>query len=575
MIASILMPASQDALHAAVALNGNNFRSRRLTARVDNTPDLPLCADAPGSRTIKITWPSPKRCLWLVYDSITEAKAMVAEFDKPTSSLLLPMFKRKLKAEFKRPKSNQTHSFMVQVNDVWLNVDPEEVKTALKCTLVEPNEPTYTESPLQKFYDRLTSIGAVSMDVVPYDGTKARATAFATFQQASRVQQAVEALDKQTPDYIAKGLVRAEPCFYTSYEVFGGLFEMVRADMEALQAGLPACTVSISQGAEPGDMVVRMGASDAQQFTRMKLRLDSLLCGELVTDNGRLVWDEYFQLESCEPRLKSLMVTSNAYVERDFLHEGVRVHGTRAKRETAKDGVIRLVKRAATAQAMISLPRRLLRSLLGAGLDKLHAEFEAKRIGLDLVTRTLAVRPTTYVDQVQERITEMVEEIREPETDDLAGHCGLCDLSVEGEGQTLGCGHVYDSECFERLLKAYIRPGFTGLRCVARVAGLEGECGAFISNETYAEVLDEEYRSYLHEAALNAYLKGPFGYGLRHCPKTHCPGVYRVLEQIPEGTGNQCPFCERWICPSCCSDFHEGVSCEEYQKMAREVRDAF
>ncbi|KAF9052364.1 hypothetical protein BDZ89DRAFT_1056723 [Hymenopellis radicata] len=572
MSVKIIMENSDVATEVVAGLNGTECDSQKLVAELED--DDNLSAEIPGiSRTLRLSWPAPVIAIRLYYDNITKAKEKTAQFDKSV------ICGRAITATFQRPATNQAYGFAVVLSNVPPAADVDAILEQADCTTKSVTSPTYTLSETRdQLLAELVAFGTMRLDMVPHESSKAKVTAFATFSTTSAASTAAQALHLREYGFLGpppNGRLNVQHQYYVSYTVCHGALKAVAEDVEVL--AMPDCIMRVHDEEDPDgteatdkDKIIRMASKEKMSFMRFKLSLDTLLRGELFVVDGKFVWHEYFHLTSSLGALAKLNADHKVFIERDFLNGALRIHGTKDRREAAKCAILKMLKVVEQQQKEVVLQRHLLRALLGGGLEDLYSAFDAKKLELDLVARKLVVRlPEKDILLVEEQLSSMLPETAEGNPEEAC--CGLCDLPVMENAFVLPCGHTYDRSCLDSLLKSYIRLGFSGLRCRARVVDEEGgerDCEELISNDIYLLFLNEDERDKLLEASFVSYLRTDpdFGAGFYYCPKPHCPMVYRGSRRPAKGRGILCRVCgNSQICTYCHIDFHDGFTCAEYQ----------
>jgi IBR domain, a half RING-finger domain len=132
---------------------------------------------------------------------------------------------------------------------------------------------------------------------------------------------------------------------------------------------------------------------------------------------------------------------------------------------------------------------------------------------------------------------------------------------------TLPCQHVYCEVCLHHILLSSAGPHFSPLRCMADQkddeSGTSLPCYAVIPYEVIRSLLSPDEERKLLEFSLLSYCRDHSD-EFHFCPTPDCPVVYRQCEGA---IALRCPSCHIHICPSCRVEYHEGLSCVEYQDL--------
>ncbi|KAK0202958.1 hypothetical protein DFS33DRAFT_1343900 [Desarmillaria ectypa] len=543
---------------AAQSLDGTEWhQSSTLTATVDQAGGR-LYEFARVSRTVKLTWTTPYCTAWLFYDSITEAKSEVDRLNK------VAFQGRRIKAEFNRPKKNQKDSFSVQIHGLLSEVDSVTLKHSLKVhpeLSIHIGPLSFVGDPVQRLQEELRCFGEVdTVEAVAYDGPES--TGFAHFVTACAAAKAVAALNgKEHASLSGLGRLGVKHTYFIHHNIDRRIFSPIQTDVESLRDEYKTCQILV-HNRDDDTIVLRLFSPDQEEYARARKCLDTMVLGEPLLVEGKVLWDPYFDLASCQKQLSRLNKKHGVYIGLDFLNRILRIYGPKERQLEARQSVLDLLGRVHSQQFCVPLPQHSLHGLLNGGLKQLYDAIGATKVDMDLIDRTLLVRGLEENKQKAEEILQTLISSLE-ENDD--SRCGLCCVLPINQ-VALPCGHLYCHSCLHTLMRTAIGPKFSGLKCVTQVRSDDdsgvSDCSAFIPHQIFMQILSEEEQRDLLESSFLAYIyehSDEFFY----CPTPYCASVYPAQNPVP-GAMLRCPTCSAWICPSCRVTFHEGLTCEQY-----------
>uniref|UniRef100_A0A2P2QM81 RBR-type E3 ubiquitin transferase n=1 Tax=Rhizophora mucronata TaxID=61149 RepID=A0A2P2QM81_RHIMU len=154
-------------------------------------------------------------------------------------------------------------------------------------------------------------------------------------------------------------------------------------------------------------------------------------------------------------------------------------------------------------------------------------------------------------------------------------NCSICCEDIlQSMMITMKCSHKFCSHCMRIYVEGKVASSQVPIRCP------QLGCKYFISIT--------ECRSFLplasYESLEKAFAEADVPYSNRiYCPYPNCSALLNPQECVlttasssSQSDNNcvECPICQRFICVDCCVPWHSSMSCEEYQNLPLEERDA-
>lgn len=554
-------------------LNNMDYRSLKLAARL-NIRTVESATGSVLSRKVKIRWNAPSLIAWAHYKTITVAKKQAEVLNGKAFSN-----GRKITASFLRPRKSQTHSFTVELGLPLGTESADIVAFCTEATGVTLGGPTYDlQSCTENVYNLLQGFGSVdSFDVVPDNNTKVKVLAFARFSSVETAAMAARA-HGSNPEFLKGNTLSIEHVHWMKYAIPSLQFKAVKADLDRLRQshdkepklhyhdqdahGLPIDPVR-----------VHIYAANPKAVARLRMALEIPLKGKLLVSNGKCVWDEYFNTREGAYFIRKLNADSEFLVQCDTRTRTLRLCGPVAYLERAHHMITSQLGDVYTRRHVINLRNGLVRPLITGGLNMLQNGPGSGKLTLDVTAPSLTIRGDSGdYERVRRALAAMDSASPVEKTQNASVPCPVCLCeATDIDAIALSCGHVYCMLCLQCLLRSAAGPDFFLPRCVAesRLDGSEKttRCNTDISLDVICDVLSPEEEKALLESSFSSHIhRRPEEF--QYCPTLNCQAVYRTDDS---GTVLRCPSCLTWICPACHVDFHEGLTCTEYQDISREV----
>lgn len=168
---------------------------------------------------------------------------------------------------------------------------------------------------------------------------------------------------------------------------------------------------------------------------------------------------------------------------------------------------------------------------------------------------------------------------------------GVVCLSAEGEGSieecpicceekpssmvlTMKCSHKFCSHCMRTYVDGKLQTSQVPIRCP------QLKCKYYISASECKSFLPVTCYESLERALEEADIHNPDKF---YCPFPNCSVLLNTHDCLPTRASSssqsdtsrvECPVCRNSICVDCGVPWHSSISCEEYQNLPMEERDA-
>ncbi|XP_061361287.1 E3 ubiquitin-protein ligase RSL1-like isoform X2 [Gastrolobium bilobum] len=143
--------------------------------------------------------------------------------------------------------------------------------------------------------------------------------------------------------------------------------------------------------------------------------------------------------------------------------------------------------------------------------------------------------------------------------------CEICTetKTVKDSFSISGCTHAYCTECVVMYVDSKLQENVINIRCP--VSGCRGLLEAEDCREILSPQVFDRWGKALCEALITADEKF-------YCPYGDCSAllIHDGQDAIKE---SECPNCHRMLCAMCKAPWHQGIECEEFQKLNKDERE--
>ncbi|KAI8986757.1 hypothetical protein BD414DRAFT_416009 [Trametes punicea] len=408
---------------------------------------------------------------------------------------------------------------------------------------------------------------------------------WAHFTDPQAAAKACEALHRFCPRFTNKERIFAHHIKSLRYALPPYIFDVLAHDIDLLRSYIQddeGTSISVidrrSPAAPTAPVTLKLVSHSMPSLTKAKKAFDRLLRGEKVTDDGHIVWSDFFggqagasflrELEQKYPKVK---------ISSDPLRRTLALFGAQEERDRVREEIIikaRYLKSRLTHK--YTIPGHLIGSFMREGLVTLQEELGRENVWVDLTNQKLVVRGEEDAQKVaQLAVLHSRQHAPHRAWRGEAG-CPVC-FSELSHPVTLSCGHTWCKDCLTGYLNASVSNKSFPLTCLANEARCSQPISLFIaqrllSTEQFDAVVNAAFTAYIQERPTEFH----------YCPTPDCPQVYRKPSPKTK-SALQCPSCLVRICPHCDMEYHDTVSCQDHNsedellfeewKMGHDVKD--
>ncbi|KAJ7500500.1 hypothetical protein B0H11DRAFT_1855963 [Mycena galericulata] len=554
----------------------------RLSAQLDLRPST-AAEEGQGilrGRKVKLTWHGRRASAFVHYPTLQSAEensqrlngksylgnTLSASFRRPASIPTRVLSTRGRFSRFRPPAQLYTvmvHNLPVDTSEMHLKGFCRAQNVTLNLSRCPEDSPTHMHHTLERF-------GPVdAFDALPATKTTSKTVAFAQFQTAAAAAAAESSLRAAPPSFLDGTPFFIERTFSVKYSVRRKLFTKLQGALDLL-ANLHPSTIRHYLGENPNSPVVLvLHGSDPKVLGQLKTEVDRIVQGEPLVVDGQKFWDEFFERGEGQAFMDTLNASESLFVQSDYRTRTIRLFGSEQERMQARKLTLEKLAEVRARRHVFPLRKDSIRVLLRGQLREMQDRFGADTLAIDVVARTLTVNGD---DGDVRRVRAALASLESGETLSAAASsdviCPVCFCGIE-DPVNLDCSHSYCRDCLQHYLRPSTQdPSFSSRKCVAEVCVPGGKekntttmCGIDIGYNIIRSLLTSAEEDSLLRASFLAHInEHPLDF--RYCPSPDCEMVYR-----PGGTGSsfECPSCLIQICAACNVEFHEGMSCDEYQ----------
>ncbi|OSD08174.1 hypothetical protein PYCCODRAFT_1402404 [Trametes coccinea BRFM310] len=405
------------------------------------------------------------------------------------------------------------------------------------------------------------------------------------FTSPDTAARACETLHRFRPHFVAKEQIFARHIKTLRYALSPPIYDVLAPEIDLLRSYIrddAGTSISVFDKRNPllpnAPVNVKLLSESMRSLTKAKAAFDRLLRGEKVTDNGQVVWNDFFGGQGGESFLRDLeRKYPRVRISSDFRRRTLALFGVPDERERVRKEIIAKDKELRSRYThRYPIPGDRIAGFMREGLAMLQKELGRENVWVDLTNQKLIVRGEEDAQKVAQ-LAVLHARQRAPRQGLRNGAaCPVCFGEVS-QPVALSCGHTWCKDCLAGYLNASVGNKSFPITCLAD----EARCAHPISLSIAQRLLStEEFDAIVHAAFTSYVQERPKEF--HYCPTPDCPQVYRKMARKTK-SALQCPSCLVRICPHCNMEYHESVSCQdrdpeaemlfEEWKMGRDVKD--
>lgn len=563
----------------------------RVSAAFDSSIAPTLKGTNISSNTVVLSWNVPAPKLKVFYYTPEKAKQWATVVSRWTRD------GRQLVAKVRRPKEAGAPARTMVVENLSENTNIARFGSDIRAD----DRPSW----LPNHYDHDVVIAQVRKVIdsfardVSFDQNGQHVTFRCIFRN-SEDAKAFMALASQQ-EWPWRGAARFQMTQYVDvlYIIRHAHFMAVKKQLDDLRTKLEGMKVSmrVTTPPEAGNVrhILISGSLGLQGAKRL---MDCLLAGEVVKDDGKVLWDEDVNSFYGSSILSGIDVPGT-YISLSRRNQSYTVHGPFDQRGEAANLLIDRVRRAKTHLNVHEFPRNQLHWWAAEGQPLIREKAGEANFWLDPLHCRITVRGSGLVRGRLRHCINVASTAWHPPPRPVNGGTLFCPACFEeaSDPVRIGCKHVYCHGCFTAFLASTARHGGPlPIKCF----GDDGKCPQLVSMYTIDTYMQQADLQRLATKVLEMHV-GRQQDELRYCPTPDCAYIYRVQEKIaeppvveiskgpkskrakanpkrmdtPSGAPNpraeipsatiQCPGCLVKICAGCHSAAHDRRTCDAVQ----------
>jgi hypothetical protein len=423
--------------------------------------------------------------------------------------------------------------------------------------------PNYTSLPraihgIQRILEEATE--PLSFDVLPPPYRNgATVCAWAHFPTPGNAKAACNRLHARRPMCIGKTMVFARHVRSLSYSLSLAMHTKLDSDIQLLRRvawfrGRTTISVIIRNPLQP--IIVRLSGEDLKELGQLKSEFEKILHGEVVRQNGKVVWDGFFARPAGSSFIMELeRANPGVTITRDEHRRMIRLLGSAQNRGKVRDKLFNKLHELRSQRIRtIPLNGRLIGLFMSKDLLMLREELGFENVNLDIYNRNLQIRGNDVAyEAAQEAIRRALARHPAERRSDMV-ECPVC-FSHVVTPITLSCGHSWCRVCLKNYITSSIDNKYFPLTCL----GNEAKCTEKIPLTLAREILSASEFDAVVNAAFSLHVQSRLD-EFHYCPSPDCPQIYRTTGR---DTVLQCPSCLLRLCSNCHVEAHDGFACPE------------
>jgi Zinc finger, C3HC4 type (RING finger)./RNA recognition motif. len=378
------------------------------------------------------------------------------------------------------------------------------------------------------------------------------------FSSHTEAMKACSLLHNKPQHFLGKGRIFAIHVKSISYTLPSKIYDCLASDirslMETSRNHMPGCNLSIfdlrKQKSRSFTVFIRLSGPSSKEIGNLKADFEKVLRGEIITVEGKAVWDTFFETSHGHSYLLELeTLTPAVSITRCIGRRTIILFGPKEQRHVVRLAILERVRHLTEQKVrVIKLDGKCLGPFMGKYLLKLQHKFGRENVMLDFQNSTVTIRGS---DEAYETACEVVALSRR--SDVRHGDCPICfDEAVSAI--TLECGHSWCRSCLSHYLITAVEIKPFPISCLGG-GGLQ--CAKLLPIFIAQDILTAKQFDALVQAAFLDHVNSRLQ-EFHFCPTPDCPEVYRnIRSYVP-----QCPSCLVRICPKCNKEYHDSTPCE-------------
>ena len=502
--------------------------------------------------TLKVSWPKPTLLGWSHYPTVGKAKDEAARLNG------VIVKGRKIQVEFCSPDRRQKDNFAIKFSNLSLETPKAEIEELCKGHTLTTgfDTPTYRGTSLETIKEEFRSFGELAIERVPHLETdeSPNSFAFVTFPCEASTREAMVELGSRKLSCIGDQSLEIKPVHLARYRVSRRIFDVVRQEIERLKEdGTTNYTIHCDEIFENYHIRLIASSMRYREFIKANAELCTLLQGETArTDDGKVIWDDYFEMPSSVKALQHFLKTQANSIIPDEQTRRIRLFGSKAEQKRAMEPLLKLLSKVQSQRHEVIVPRGSMHSLIER-FETIQKEIGVNKITFDVLSAKIIVRGTKECSDVQHLMDSL-----NSRTVYKPGCCEICHHQPD-DPKILVCLHVYCTTCLRMALRS---ASHGPLQCIAVTNSLSNDdprqCVGYIP---YIDgILPSPERDRLLLSSFLAHVRDR--QDLFVCPSVDCKAVHRTGRQ---GLNLQCSRCGTEICSFCQTLAHIGLSCEDME----------
>ncbi|KAJ3104040.1 hypothetical protein HDU97_009587 [Phlyctochytrium planicorne] len=309
-------------------------------------------------------------------------------------------------------------------------------------------------------------------------------------------------------------------------------------------------------------ILLKLKSNDSKLLVRAIHRINTRLAGKVLFANGKVLWDPVFATKEWTAQLNMLgKAFDNSLIYRDSRKKQLILYG-KADEHLISFEIQKALEEHQKNRDLykFQLTKDSMRRFLKFGPQKLKGLAGAKELKVDVLKCSVSIEgpqnATLFFNNWLNNPEDSEEKLAAISSSDEF-FCAVCITECPAEeGRSMpACMHVFCQDCLKALLSHASTSGPFPICCVAEKCTEKLDLSLIQSFSSLAEF------QALVNASFNSFVNSN-GNKFQFCPTPDCPQIYAV----DTGT-TECDTCNASICANCRTISHEGLSCEEFQKV--------